>query len=50
MPTSSENPSSPQTINGTSYELKVQPRSLIVLRSPREAPPLPSGAATTHRA
>ncbi|MFL6166891.1 MAG: glycogen debranching protein GlgX, partial [Ornithinibacter sp.] len=30
-------------------ELKVQPRSLIVLRSPREAPPLPSGAATTHR-
>jgi glycogen operon protein len=31
-------------------ELKVQPRSLIVLRSPREAPPLPSGAATTHRA
>jgi len=31
-------------------ELKVQPRSLIVLRSPREAPPLPSGAATTIRA
>ena len=30
-------------------ELKVQPRSLIVLRSPREAPPQPSGAATTHR-
>ena len=30
-------------------ELKVQPRSLIVLRSPREAAPLPSGAATTHR-
>ena len=29
--------------------LKVQPRSLIVLRSPREAAPLPSGAATTHR-
>jgi hypothetical protein len=27
----------------------VQPRSLIVLRSPRETPPLPSGAATTHR-
>ncbi|HEY5155347.1 MAG TPA: glycogen debranching protein GlgX [Acidimicrobiales bacterium] len=30
-------------------ELKVQPRSLIVLRSPRETPPQPSGAATTHR-
>ncbi len=30
-------------------ELKVQPRSLIVLRSPREAVPLASGAATTHR-
>ncbi len=30
-------------------ELKVQPRSLIVLRSPRETPPQPSGAATTTR-
>jgi isoamylase len=30
-------------------ELKVQPRSLIVLRSPRETPPQPSGAATTIR-
>jgi glycogen operon protein len=30
-------------------KLKVQPRSLIVLRSPRETPPQPSGAATTHR-
>ena len=30
-------------------ELKVQPRSVIVLRSPRETPPQPSGAATTTR-
>jgi isoamylase len=30
-------------------KLSVQPRSLIVLRSPREVPPQPSGAATTHR-
>ena len=29
--------------------LKVQPRSVIVLRSPRETPPQPSGAATTTK-
>jgi len=29
--------------------LKVQPRSVVVLRSPRETPPQPSGAATTAR-
>jgi glycogen operon protein len=31
-------------------ELKVAPRSVVVLRSPRETPPLPAGAATTTRA
>ena len=30
-------------------ELRVQPRSVIVLRSPREASPQPSGAATATR-
>jgi isoamylase len=30
-------------------ELKVQPRSVIVLRSPRETPPQLSGAAATTR-
>jgi len=38
-----------QTWHDAGSELVVAPRSVIVLRSPREAPPQPSGAATATR-
>ena len=38
-----------QTRHDAGSELLVAPRSVIVLRSPREATPQPSGAATSNR-